>query len=87
MNENYRNWLTEFKNRFPSQNRHDKGRINMSGCTEEWFSNLVKHINLDNSPSINLAKSVGMEFECVRKGFIFEFGEWTDHFFYYINFN
>ncbi|MBM7694776.1 putative nucleotidyltransferase [Peribacillus deserti] len=43
----YRNWLNEFESRFPSQNRHDKGRIDMSECTEEWFANLVaKHQEL-----------------------------------------
>ncbi|MBA9028534.1 GNAT family N-acetyltransferase [Peribacillus huizhouensis] len=163
-NEDYQNWLNEFKNRFPSQHRHDKGKIDMSECTEEWFHNLVKkhqtlalsdtahifgifrknddihlgmvdfstlardnfqwgrigymihnqfwrkgygkeavkealniafkdlnfhrieaHINVDNAPSINLAESVGMEFECVRKGFIYEYEEWTDHMVYYIN--
>ncbi|WP_407681712.1 GNAT family N-acetyltransferase [Pseudalkalibacillus salsuginis] len=162
--DDYKNWLNEFKNRHPSQHKYDKGKIDMSECTEEWFADLVKkhqelayndtahvfgvfrkddgthlgmidfstlarhdfqwgrigytihnqywrkgyakeavreafniafrdlnfhrieaHINIGNTPSINLAKSVGMEFECTRKGFIFEFGEWTDHLVYYIN--
>jgi [ribosomal protein S5]-alanine N-acetyltransferase len=162
--EDYKNWLNEFNNRLPSQHRHDKGKIDMSECTEEWFTNLVKkhqelaltdiahvfgifrkdngthlgmvdfstlarddfqwarigytihnqhwrkgygkeavrealniafkdlnfhrieaHINVDNTPSMNLAESVGMKFECKRKGFIFEFGEWTDNLVYYIN--
>ena len=162
--EDYQYWLNEFENRFPSQHRHDKGKIDMSECTFEWFANLVEkhqelalddtahvfgifrkedgtnlgmvdfstlarndfhwgrigytihnqywqkgygkeavkealniafrdlnyhrieaHINLDNTPSINLAESVGMEFECIRKGFIYEFGEWTDHLIYYRN--
>ena len=165
-NVDYNNWLNEFNNRFPSQHRHDIGKIDMSECTEEWFHNLVKkhqtlalsdtgnvfgifrkndgkhlgmidfstlarsnfqwgrigytihnqywrkgygkeavtgalniafkdlqfhrieaHINVDNAPSINLAESVGMEFECVRKGFIYEYEEWTDHLVYYINSN
>ncbi|WP_173915344.1 GNAT family N-acetyltransferase [Halobacillus sp. Marseille-Q1614] len=160
----YKNWLTEFESRFPSQHRYDKGKVNMKECTEEWFANLVEkhqelavsdtahifgvfrkkdnthlgmidfstlyrgefqwgrigytihnqywkkgygkeavkeainialndlkfhrieaHINLDNSPSIKLAESVGMEFECIRKGFIHEFGEWTDNLIYYLN--
>ena len=160
----YHNWLNEFEARFPSENRHDKGKIDMSVCTEEWFADLVAkhqelavtdvahvfgvfrkedhthlgmidfstlarddfqwgrigytihnqhwkkgygkeavkgaltiaftelnfhrieaHINLDNTPSIHLAESVGMEFECVRKGFIFEDGEWTDHLIYSLN--
>lgn len=40
------------------------------------FHRIEAHINVDNTPSIKLAESVGMEFECTRKGFIFEFGEW-----------
>lgn len=162
----YKNWLQEFENRLPSQHRHDKGKIDMGECTEEWFIELVKkhqalaekdtayvfgvfrkedgthlgvidfstlarhdfqwgrigytihnqywrngygkeavqaaleiafkelafhrieaHINLDNTASYHLAENVGMEFECVRKGFIFEYGEWTDHLVYYINSN
>jgi [ribosomal protein S5]-alanine N-acetyltransferase len=157
----YQNWLTAFEQRLASQTRHDEGRMDMSECTEEWFTNLVvkhqklaetdvahvfavfrkedqthlgmidfstlarddfqwgrlgytihnqhwkkgygkeavkealnmaftklnfhrieAHINLDNTPSMKLAESVGMEFECVRKGFIFENGEWTDHLIY-----
>ncbi|RLQ92402.1 GNAT family N-acetyltransferase [Falsibacillus albus] len=49
------------------------------------FHRIEAHINLDNTPSIKLAESVGMEFECIRKGFIYEFGEWTDHLIYYCN--
>jgi [ribosomal protein S5]-alanine N-acetyltransferase len=158
------NWLTAFTNRLPSQHRHDKGKMDMSECTEEWFQNLVKkhqdlakeddayvfgvflkkdgkhvgnidfstlqrhdfqwgrigysihnqfwrngyakeaikealqmafrylnyhrveaHINLDNSASYRLAEKVGMTYECTRKGFIYEFGEWTDNLVYYIN--
>ena len=160
----YENWLKGFENRFPSQNRHDQGKIDMSECTLEWFHNLVHkhqelalsdstyifgvfkktdgshigmidfstlarddfqwgrigytihnqywrngygkesvsaalrlafeqiklhrieaHINLDNTPSIKLIESVGMTFECIRKGFIYENDEWTDHLVYYKN--
>lgn len=160
----YENWLNEFENRYPSQHRHDKGKIDMSECTQEWFKNLVDkhqelaltdtahvfgvfrkedgthlgmvdfstiarddfqwgrigysihnqywrkgygkeavkealniafnylkfhrieaHINLDNAASCNLAESVGMKYECTRKGFIFEFGGWTDNLIYYKN--
>ncbi|MEV5040052.1 GNAT family N-acetyltransferase [Peribacillus frigoritolerans] len=49
------------------------------------FHRIEAHINVDNTPSYNLAENVGMEFECIRKGFIFEFGEWTDNLVYYIN--
>ncbi|MGM9986469.1 MAG: GNAT family N-acetyltransferase [Bacillaceae bacterium] len=162
--DDYKNWLTEFNNRFPSQRKHDEGKIDMSECTKEWFTTLVEkhqrfakedfahifgvfrkvddvhlgmidfstlardefqwarigysihnqhwqkgygkeavkgalhiafrymnfhrieaHINVDNAASINLVKSVGMHFECIRKGFIFENDEWTDHLIYSIN--
>jgi [ribosomal protein S5]-alanine N-acetyltransferase len=164
--EDYENWLSAFEQRSPSEHRHDQGKIDMSECTEEWFSQLVDkhqalalddiayvfgifrkedgvhlgsvdfstlyrmnfhwarigysihnqywrngfakeavklaiqigfkhldyhrieaHINLDNAPSFKLAESVGMEYECTRKGFIYEFGEWTDNLIYYINSN
>ncbi|WP_214484293.1 GNAT family N-acetyltransferase [Bacillus sp. SM2101] len=49
------------------------------------FHRIEAHINIDNAPSIQLAKSVGMEFECIRKGFIYEFDEWTDNLVYYKN--
>ncbi|WP_064093469.1 GNAT family N-acetyltransferase [Rossellomorea aquimaris] len=160
----YHNWLNEFEKRLPSQHKYDIGKMDMSECTKEWFSNLVDkhqelaindtshifgvfrksdtkhvgivdfstlqrenfqwgrlgytihnqywnqgygkeavkealnlafnyldfhrieaHINLDNTPSIKLAESVGMEFECKRKGFLYELGEWTDHLIYYRN--
>jgi len=163
-NADYKNWLNAFENRFPSKYKHDKGKMDMSECTEEWFANLVKkhqelalndiahvfgiflkddgkhlgivdfstlardvfqwgrigytihnqfwqkgygkeavksalligfrdlnfhrieaHINTDNLPSIHLANSVGMKYECMREGFIYEYEEWTDHLVYYIN--
>lgn len=162
--EDFQNWLSEFENRLPAQHKYDKGKIDMSDCSEEWFTNLVRkhqqlalndtahvfgvflknygthlgmidfstlarndfqwgrigytihnqywrngyakeavkeaikiafrdlkfhrieaHINVDNTSSIKLAESVGMKFECIRNGFIFENGEWTDHLIYYIN--
>lgn len=160
----YSNWVNEFTNRLPSQHKHDKGRMNMSNCSEQWFAQLVRnhqefaladqayifgvfrknddahlgmvdfstlardnfqwgrvgysvhnhfwrqgyggeavqaalqlaftelhyhrieaHIDMDNFASIELAKSVGMEFECVRRAFLFESGKWTDHKVYYKN--
>ncbi len=43
----YGNWLSEFGNCYPSKHRHDKGKIDMSVCTREWFDNLVdKHQEL-----------------------------------------
>ncbi|MFT4415775.1 GNAT family N-acetyltransferase [Fredinandcohnia humi] len=49
------------------------------------YHRIEAHINLDNIASIMLAKSVGMVYECTRKGFIYENDEWTDHLIYYIN--
>ena len=49
------------------------------------FHRIEAHINLDNIASIKLAESVGMEFECKRKGFIYEDNEWNDHLIYYRN--
>lgn len=41
-NADYANWLAEFEKRLPSQYRHDKGKIDMSECTAEWFRLLVE---------------------------------------------
>ncbi|MET3829428.1 RimJ/RimL family protein N-acetyltransferase [Paenibacillus sp. DS2363] len=49
------------------------------------FHRIEAHINVDNTTSMKLAESVGMEFECLRKGFIHENNEWTDHLVYYKN--
>lgn len=51
------------------------------------YHRIEAHINIDNTPSIKLAESIGMEFECIRKGFIHELGEWTDNLIYFINSN
>ncbi len=39
-------------------------------------------INLDNEPSIALAKSVGMKKECMRPGFFYENEQWVEHLIY-----
>lgn len=49
------------------------------------FHRIEAHINIDNIPSMKLAESVGMEFECIRKGFIYENDEWRDNLVYYKN--
>ena len=51
------------------------------------FENLGYHrieaaINLDNHPSIALAQSVGLQEECVRRGFYYENEQWVDHVIY-----
>ncbi|WP_110943573.1 GNAT family N-acetyltransferase [Virgibacillus senegalensis] len=53
--------------------------------TELGYHRIEAHINLDNNPSIRLAVSCGMEYECTRKGFIYEFDQWTDNLVYYLN--
>lgn len=52
---------------------------------ELGFHRLEAHINLDNITSQKTAERAGMELECVRKGFIFEAGTWTDNMIYVIN--
>lgn len=52
------------------------------GQKELGYHRIEAHINLDNLPSQQLAKSIGMECEGIRKGFIFEHGEWVDHIVY-----
>ncbi|WP_110114461.1 GNAT family N-acetyltransferase [Bacillus sp. CGMCC 1.16541] len=49
------------------------------------YHRIEAHINLDNDASIHLAKSVGMEYECTRKKFIYEDGAWTDNLIYVRN--
>ena len=39
-------------------------------------------INLDNQASLALAESVGMQKECIRRGFLYENEQWVDHFIY-----
>ena len=39
-------------------------------------------INLDNHRSITLAQSVGLQKECVRRGFYYENDRWVDHVIY-----
>ncbi len=51
------------------------------------FENLGYHrieaaINLDNYPSIALAQRVGLQKECVRRGFYYENKQWVDHVIY-----
>lgn len=49
------------------------------------FHRIELHINVDNKPSIRLAERTGFHFECVRKEFSFEDGQWTDFLIYYKN--
>jgi len=52
---------------------------------ELGFHRLEAHINLDNIASQKTAEAAGMSFKCIRKGFIFEFDEWTDNMIYVTN--
>ncbi|SDL94272.1 GNAT family N-acetyltransferase [Sediminibacillus halophilus] len=72
--------------------RHGYGKESVKAAlqmalTDLGYHRIEAHINLDNNPSINLAISCGMEYECTRKGFIYEFDQWTDNLVYYINAN
>ncbi|MBA4537795.1 GNAT family N-acetyltransferase [Bacillus aquiflavi] len=49
------------------------------------YHRIEAHINLDNTPSTRLAERVGLIYECTRKDFIYEFGDWTDNLVYYMN--
>ena len=49
------------------------------------FHRLEGDVNLDNVDSFKLLEKIGFKYECTREGFIFEFGEWTDNYIYYIN--
>ena len=50
----------------------------MAGFEQLKYQRIEAHINLDNEASVALANSVGMREECVRRGFVYEQGEWTD---------
>lgn len=49
---------------------------------ELGFHRLEAHINLDNMASQKTAEAAGMKFECIRKGFIYEYDGWTDNMIY-----
>lgn len=72
--------------------RQGYGKESVKAAISLAFENLnyhriEAHINLDNDSSVKLAESVGLKFECIRKGFIYEFEEWTDNLIYYITSN
>ncbi|WHY73910.1 GNAT family N-acetyltransferase [Fictibacillus enclensis] len=61
-----------------------KGVLNLA-FSQLGFHRIEAHIHPDNVPSIQLATAVGMNYECVRKGFTLDNGKWTDHLIYYKN--
>jgi [ribosomal protein S5]-alanine N-acetyltransferase len=54
----------------------------MAGFETLGFHRIEAHINLDNHVSIALAQSVGMQKECIRRGFLYENEQWVDHLIY-----
>ena len=54
----------------------------ISGFTDLNYHRIEAQINLDNHVSIALAKSVGMQPECIRCGFVYENSQWVDHWIY-----
>lgn len=49
------------------------------------FHRLEAHIDIGNKPSQHLIEKLGFHYECLRKGFIFQDGAWTDQLVYYQN--
>ncbi|TFE02127.1 GNAT family N-acetyltransferase [Jeotgalibacillus salarius] len=65
------------------------GTESLRGLIRMAFEKLNLHrleaqINLDNTASVKIAEKAGMQYECTRKKFIHENGEWTDHLIYSI---
>lgn len=54
----------------------------MAGFKHLNYHRIEAAINLDNEPSIALAKSVGMKKECMRPSFFYENEQWVDHLIY-----
>lgn len=54
----------------------------IAGFETLGYHRIEAAINLDNPASIALAESVGMRKECIRRGFIYENQQWTDHYIY-----
>lgn len=67
--------------------RRGFGREAVRAALLAGFETLTYHrieaaINLDNEGSIALAKSVGLQKECLRRGFFYENEQWVDHLIY-----
>jgi [ribosomal protein S5]-alanine N-acetyltransferase len=54
----------------------------IAGFQDLAYHRIEAAINLDNHASIALAKSVGLQQECVRRGFYYENEQWVDHVIY-----
>lgn len=55
-----------------------------AGFERLGYHRIEAAINLDNHPSIALAQCVGLQKECVRRGFYYEDGQWVDHVIYVV---
>jgi [ribosomal protein S5]-alanine N-acetyltransferase len=54
----------------------------MSGFNDLGYHRIEAAINLDNHLSIALAQSVGLQKECIRRGFYYENEQWVDRLIY-----
>jgi [ribosomal protein S5]-alanine N-acetyltransferase len=54
----------------------------IAGFEHLGYHRIEAAINLDNHQSIALAQSVGLQQECVRRGFYYENERWVDHLIY-----
>lgn len=63
-----------------------KATIDIAFC-ELGFHRLEAYINIDNLASQKIAERAGMQYECTRKGFIYEDDMWTDNMVYVISDN
>ena len=67
--------------------RQGFGQEAVSAALKAGFETLGYHrieaaINLDNHASIALAQAVGLQRECLRRGFYYEDDQWVDHLIY-----
>ena len=58
--------------------------ILIAGFETLGYHRIEAAINLDNLASIAFAQSVGMQKECIRRGFLYENEQWVDHFIYVV---
>lgn len=54
----------------------------IAGFKDLNYHRIEAAINLDNLASIALANSIGMQKECLRRGFFYENEQWVDHLIY-----
>ncbi len=54
----------------------------LTGFTQLGYHRIEAAINIDNHLSIALAHSVGLQKECLRRGFYYENDLWVDHLIY-----